>query len=38
VCQNYLIAKYQKETKKPYHTNGLQNPATCNAHSNVPVE
>jgi hypothetical protein len=37
-CKNYLIAKYQKETKNSYDTNGLQNPAACNEHSNVPVD
>jgi len=36
VCDE-LVTKFQKETLNSLDTNGLANPATCNAHSNVPT-
>ena len=36
VCEE-LVAKYQKETLNALDTNGLANPAQCNANANVPV-
>jgi hypothetical protein len=36
VCDE-LVTKYQKETLNSFDTNGLANPAQCNANSNVPV-
>ncbi|MBW8904415.1 MAG: tannase/feruloyl esterase family alpha/beta hydrolase, partial [Betaproteobacteria bacterium] len=35
VCDE-LVTKYQKETLNSLDTNGLANPAQCNANSNVP--
>jgi hypothetical protein len=36
VCEE-LVTKYQKETLNALDTNGLANPAQCNANANVPV-
>ena len=36
VCEE-LVTKFQKETLNSLDTNGLANPATCNANSNVPT-
>jgi hypothetical protein len=33
-----LVAKFQKEDSNAYHTVKRANPATCNAHSNVPID